>query len=268
MIDLHCHILPGVDDGAETLETAVEMARLAGRDGVETIVATPHLFKGSHSPPDFDLFEKKKEELESALGREEIDVSIRTGAEVHIAHSLVDELGRSRKKMVINGSAYMFVEFPPDHVYPGVQNLFFELLSAGVIPIIAHPERNSVFAQKPGLLYDLVCMGALAQANRGSFLGVYGRTAAAVVGRLLEHNLVHFIASDGHDTVSLPPVLADAVASVRPLIGDEKARALVRDNPRAVLEDREIPYLPSPVDPRKSRRTFSFRWRGFFKGGS
>jgi protein-tyrosine phosphatase len=266
MIDLHCHILPGVDDGAETMEEAVEMARLAGRDGVQTIVATPHLFKGSDALPDFDLFEEKKGGLEKALEKEGVPISIAMGAEVHIGHSLVDELSRNRKRLVVNGSAYMFVEFPPDHVYPGVRNLFFELLSAGIVPIIAHPERNSVFVQKPGVLYDLVCMGALAQANRGSFLGVYGRTAAAAAGRLLEHNLVHFIASDGHDTVSLPHVLADAVDRVRPLIGDENARALVGDNPRAVLEDREIPYLPSPLDPRKPKRTFSLRKRGFFRG--
>ena len=238
------------------------MARLAGRDGIRTIVATPHLFKGSQAPLDFDLLKKKKEDLERALEREGITVSIALGAEVHIAHSLVDEINRRRNNLVVNGGSYMFVEFPPDHVYPGVKNLFFELQSAGVIPIIAHPERNSVFMQRPGLLFELVSMGALAQANRGSFLGVYGRTAAAVVRRLLEHNLVHFIASDGHDTVSLP-----AVKSVSPIIGEGNARALVQDNPRAVLEDREIPYLPSPVDPGKTKRTFSFRRRGFSGGG-
>ena len=265
MIDLHCHILPGVDDGAKTPEESVEMARLAGRDGIRTIVATPHLFKGNEGPPDFGLLEGRTEALKKALDEGGVEVAIKRGGEVHIGHSLVAEVNRHRGDLVIDGGAYMFVEFPPYHVYPGVRNLFFELLSLGVVPIIAHPERNSVFARNPEILYDLVQAGALVQANRGSFMGVYGRTAEAAAVRLLEHNLVHFIGSDGHDTVSLPPLLADAVERVGQMIGKEKAGALVNDNPRAVLENKDIPYLPPPVDPRASKRSVSFSWRGLFK---
>jgi len=265
MIDLHCHILPGVDDGAETLEEALEMARIAKNDGIKTIVATPHLFRGVGAEIDMAFIKEKRKFFNQVLEQNGVAVEIRPGAEVHIVHNLIDKISANRNDLVINESAYMFVEFPRDHVYSGVQNLFFELLSAGIVPIIAHPERNDVFAQKPELLYDLVRMGALAQANRGSFLGVYGRTAAAAAGRLLECNLVHFIASDSHNTDFLPPILSDAVERIGPLIGSKNARALVSDNARAVLEDREIPYLPSPVDPRKSRRSFFSMRRGSSK---
>jgi protein-tyrosine phosphatase len=178
----------------------------------------------------------------------------------------MSEVERNRKRLVVNNSAYMFIEFPADHVFPSVRGLIFELMSAGILPIIAHPERNVVLAQKPELLYELVRMGALAQANRGSFLGFYGRMAADAAGRFLEYNLVHFIASDGHNTGSLAPILSDAVGRAEILVGSEGALALVEANPRAVLEDRELPYLPSPVDPRKSRKSFPLRVKGLFKG--
>ena len=268
MIDLHCHILPGLDDGAQTLEDALAMARLATNDGIETIVATPHLFKGGAALPDGDVFSERKRELERALETERIPVSLKMGAEVHIAHTLMSELGKNRERLVVNGSVYMFVEFPSDHIYPSVRGLIFELMSAGITPIIAHPERNAVFAQKPELLYELVRMGALAQANRGSFVGLYGRTAADAVVRFLESNFIHFIASDGHDTGTLAPILSDAARRAEFLVGREEALALVGANPQAVLEDRDVPYLPSPVDPRKSKRSFHLSWRGLFKPGS
>jgi len=268
MIDLHCHILPGLDDGAETLASAVAMARLAVEDGIDTIVATPHLFKGGAAFPDGDPFAEKRRDLEMALQTERIPVSLKLGAEVHIAHTLMSELGKNRKRLVVNDSAYMFVEFPSDHIYPSVRGLFFELMSAGITPIIAHPERNAVFAQKPELLYELVRMGALAQVNRGSLVGVYGKTAADAAVHFLGCNLINFIASDGHDTGSLAPILSDAVERAESLVGREGAIALVSSNPQAVLEDREVPYLPPPVDPGKSKRSFHLSRRGFFKPGS
>lgn len=266
MIDLHCHILPGLDDGAQTLEDSLAMARLALKDGIDTIVATPHLFKGGATLPEEDSFAGKKRELESALQGERIAVSLKMGAEVRVSHTLMSEVERNRKRLVINDSAYMFIEFPTDHVFPSVRGLVFELMSAGVLPIIAHPERNAVLARRPELLYDLVRMGALAQANRGSFLGLYGRMAADAAGLFLKYNLIHFIASDGHNTGSLAPILSDAVKRAELLVGSEGALALVDANPRAVLEDREVPYLPSPVDPRKSKKSFHLRVKGLFKG--
>ncbi len=145
----------------------------------------------------------------------------------------------------------MFVEFPSEHVFRGVKELFFELMSEGITPIIAHPERNSVFARNPSFLFELVQMGALAQANSGSFSGIYGREAEEVVFRFLELNLIHFIASDGHNTRSLAPRLSEALKKAEMVIGEEQARALVKENPEAVLEDREIPYLPEVINPEE-----------------
>ena len=267
MIDLHCHILPGLDDGSSSLAESLEMAKAAQNDGIRSIVATPHLFRGNLSTDDFDLIRERHRELSEALAKNKVAVEVKTGAEVHISHNLIGEIRAHRKSLALNGSSYMFIEFPSGHVYPGVRNLIFDLMSEGVIPIIAHPERNSVFVQRPGLLYDLVQMGALAQGNSGSLTGLYGREAGEAIIRFLEWNLIHFLASDAHNAGSIPPRLSEAVKSAEAAIGKDRAHSLVFDNPQAVLDDREIPHCPSPVDPRKSKKSLSFRIPGFLSRG-
>ncbi|MBA7694408.1 Tyrosine-protein phosphatase YwqE [subsurface metagenome] len=155
MIDLHCHILPGLDDGAQSLDEAIEMARIAEKDGIEKIVATPHLFRDNYVHEDLSIIEKKCKELNKTLKVNNIHMEILSGAEVHVSHNLIDEIRKNRDYLVLNKSRYMFVEFPSEHVFSGVQKLFFELMQEDIIPIIAHPERNSVFVRHPSLLYEL-----------------------------------------------------------------------------------------------------------------
>jgi protein-tyrosine phosphatase len=267
MIDLHCHILPGLDDGARDLAHAVAMARIAQDDGITHIVGTPHLFKGSFDFPDLGLFDEARERLAGALREEGIAVTILTGAEVHITHGLVDEVRARRKSLTLAGSAYLIVEFPHDHVFSGAKDLFFELMSEGVVPIIAHPERNASFARSPRLLFDLVVLGALVQVNAGSLLAGHGPEAAEAARRFLELGLVHFIASDGHNTQSKAPRLAAAAEKAAALVGEENASALVTANPRAVIEDREIPFRPDPVDPERKERKLKIRIPGFLRPG-
>jgi len=190
-----------------------------------------------------------------------IHVEILSGAEVHISHNLIDEIRKNRDYLVLNKSAYMFVEFPSEHVFSGVQKLFFELMREDIIPVIAHPERNSVFVRHPSLLYELVQMGAPAQANRGSFLGIYGKETKEAVLRFLKLNLIHFIASDGHNTDSLVPRISEAVMRIEIEVGAERARALVVDNPKAVLEDRELPFFTEPINPNEKKLKLSLKIR-------
>jgi len=254
MIDLHCHILPGLDDGAKSLDEAVEMARIAEKDGIEKIVATPHLFRDNYVHKDLSIIEEKRKELNKTLKMNNIHVEILNGAEVYIVHNLIDEIRKNRDYLVLNKSAYMFVEFPSKHVFSDVKELFFELMREDIIPIIAHPERNSVFVHHPSLLYELVQMGAPVQANRGSFLGIYGKETEEAVFRFLELNLIHFIASDGHNSRSLIPRISDAVIRVEAELGGKRARALVVDNPKAVLEDQELPFFTEAVNPDKKEK--------------
>lgn len=259
MIDLHCHILPGLDDGAQSLDEAVEMARIAEKDGIEKIVATPHLFRDNYVHEDLRIIEKKCKELNKTLKMNKINVEILSGAEVHISHNLIDEIRKNRDYLVLNKSSYMFVEFPSKHVFSGIQKLFFELMQEGIIPIIAHPERNSVFVRHPSLLYELVQMVIPVQANRGSFLGIYGKETEKAVLRFLELNLIHFIASDGHNTRSLVPRISEAVMRVEEEVGAERARALVVDNPKAVLENQGLPFFPEPINPDEKKKKLNLK---------
>jgi protein-tyrosine phosphatase len=264
MIDLHCHILPGVDDGAKTMDHAIEMARCAWDDGIEKIVATPHVYRENISQADFAAIRERREELDRTFREKAIPVQLLAGAEVHITHDLIEEVRKNRQELVINRGSYMFVEFPQDHVFSGAKELFFDLMSEGIKPIVAHPERNTVFMQNPALLYDLIRMGAFVQSNGGSFLGRYGEGAEENAFALLERRSIHFIASDGHGVRSIPPTLSGALKIVSTVIGEDCARALVQDNCEAVLNDGNLPYLPDTVDPREKRKFFRSKKRRFF----
>ena len=266
MIDLHCHILPGLDDGSPAMDVSVAMARLAVADGISDIVATPHIFREVSNLTDFSLLGKKQKELQSELDRQSIPLIIHCGVEVRFSHNLLDEIKKHRRNLVLAGSSYMFVEFPFDYVYSGVKDVFYQVMNEGLTPIITHPERNSSFVGHPELLYDLVEMGALVQANAGSFTGRYGSQAQDTARLLMQLNLIHFLASDGHNTDSRPPVLSAAVKSVEAIIGPEAAEALVRANPRAVLDDGAVPYQPEPINPlASSEKHLRFRLPSIFK---
>lgn len=265
MIDLHCHILPGVDDGARSLNHAVEMGRRAWDDGIEKIVATPHLFRERLGQSDFAIIQKKREELNGAFREKEIPVQLFPGAEVHISHNLMEEICANRNELVINEGSYMFVEFPRDHVFPSVKELFFDVMKEGISPIIAHPERNPAFMKNASLLYELVKMGVFIQSNAGSFLGKYGKGTEARAFSLLECRLIHFIASDGHGVRAIPPRLSQAFKSASRVVGDEYAWAMVKDNPEAALDDRRLPYLPDSQDPGEKQKVFLSRKPRSFK---
>lgn len=263
MIDLHTHILPGMDDGAQNLAEALEMLQLAQEDGITHLVATPHIYRGRYQELDGQRIEKELSRLSSAARQAGLEVSLFRGAEVHITHNLIEKIRRYRPYLVIHQSDYIFIEFPADHVFPGVKELFFELLSLGLTPIIAHPERNAVFLRQPQLLYELVQMGALCQVNSGSFLGYYGEHVRQGVFNLLSFNLVHFMASDCHHPTTIPPLLSEAVQLAAEVIGSDEARALVVDNPRAVLENKTIPHYSTPRNPQERKKSFKLRWPVF-----
>ena len=265
MIDLHCHILDGLDDGAKSLDEATEMARMAERDGITKIVATPHLFRGNFTPDDLSIIGKKVGELRRSLEENRINVEIIKGAEVHITHNLIGMVQKNRKYLVLDGSSYMLLEFPAGHVFPGVKQLLFGLLSEGIRPIIAHPERNYVFMRSADLLYELVGMGAFTQANSGSFTGLYGRRVKDAAFRFLGLNLTHFIASDAHNPRPSAKWLSQAVKNVEERMGNGVASSLVNDNPHAILEDKELLNLPHPIDPKGKEKSFRIKVPRLFR---
>ena len=261
MIDLHCHILPGIDDGAATLEEAVEMCRLAAADGCEAMVATPHQRRGVWWNADRAALAALRRRLEEALRESVGNVGpvprLYSGGEIHVDSQLLPEVERldhgnplggletGTGILPLAGSRYLLLELAGDEPPDAAEDLVHELAVAGWRPILAHPEFVPWMAADPEAVARLVGLGALAQVTAMSVTGDFGRRAQADAHRLIDAGLVHFVASDSHGPRRRPPGLARARQAIAARWGEEEARRLVEDHPRAVVEDRPLPDTAS-----------------------
>ncbi len=258
MIDLHSHILPAVDDGAEDLDVAVAMCRLAAEDGCTAIVATPHL---RH-----ELWSNENREHLEGLWRQVRDlasgfIDVFLGGEIAVNSESYGEMCRLPEGdlLPLAGSRYLLLEFHPRGIGPDPEELIHELQVEGWCPVIAHPERIPWLASDPGYLGALLDQGALAQITAMSVTGEAGRFAFDAASRMLAADMVHFIASDAHGTSRRPPGLSRAYRRLVETMGEPTACRLLVTNPRAVVENRPLSKAlgddategerGSPVDP-------------------
>ncbi|MFP7299087.1 tyrosine-protein phosphatase [Neobacillus niacini] len=197
MIDLHSHILPGIDDGAQSLSESIEMARKAVEQGIHKIVATPHHLNNTYENPKQSILAKVKE-LNEALLEEKIELEVVPGQEVRI-HGEMLEGYAAGEILPVNHTPYILVEFPSNHVPRYTEKLFYDLQMKGLIPVIVHPERNREVIERPELLYQLVKKGALTQITAASICGDFGKKIRNFSLQLIEANQTHFIASDAHN---------------------------------------------------------------------
>jgi protein-tyrosine phosphatase len=262
MVDIHCHILPETDDGATSLEESVAMCRAAASDGIKTIVATPHMFDGVHKTPDRESIERRIANVTSAC---EGCVEIVPGGEVRYSYEIFQEAGEPNARIKLNGTSYMLLEFPFHSVPPNIEMTIFQILNAGITPVIAHPERNKRIQEKPAILVDLVERGAFSQLDAGSLTGSFGREAYHIGRQIIEAGLGHFIATDAHHLDRRRPVLSQAAAIAAEWGGEEYARAMVESNPAALIHDRAIPFQPdADVDAllgRKNKKSWFAFWK-------
>ncbi|PYQ63938.1 MAG: hypothetical protein DMF53_08850 [Acidobacteria bacterium] len=240
MIDLHCHVLPGVDDGARSLEEAAAMCRLAARDGCEAMVATPHQRRGEWWNADREGLAALAGELQDAVGP---GFRVYLGGEVHVDPELLAEVEKlpGGGVLPLAGSRYLLLELDSLGTPRGTIHLVHELVVAGWRPILAHPEFIPWLAPDPDLVARLVALGATTQVTAMSVTGDFGRRPQAHTWALLDAGLVHFLASDSHDTRRRPPGLRRAHDLIAERWGGETARRLAADNPRAVMENRPLP---------------------------
>lgn len=251
MIDLHCHVLPGIDDGPETIEGSLALASAAAAAGVKTLVATPHV--SWHYPNEAGAISALTDELNGRLASAGVPLDVRPGAEIAVTR-LPDIEPSELARLSLGGSAWLLVEPPFTHVATGIDAMLLDVQRAGHRIVLAHPERCAAFQRDPRMLETLVGAGVLTSITAGSLVGRFGDRVRRFALSLVRDGMAHNVASDAHDCERRAPGIAAelAHAGLAPL-----ADWLTEEVPAAILSGREIPPRPpsslSEIAPRRRR---------------
>jgi protein-tyrosine phosphatase len=242
MIDIHCHILPEVDDGPASWETALAMCRMAAADGIEHIVATPHANDRYHY--DRPYLSGLRDHLQEIAGE---TPRLGLGCDFHMSYENLQDVMVNPDVYLIEGGKYLLVELSNFSIGPQIEESYKRMREIGITPIVTHPERNSILQRTPERVLQWVELGCAVQVTASAFTGRWGETAARMAEWLLKSEAIHVLATDAHNTKSRPPNLSAARRFVTNACNQDVARALVEDNPRAVVTGQPMPYFPKPV---------------------
>ena len=263
MLDLHCHILPGLDDGAVDLEMALAMARIAADDGIRTIACTPHIYPGMYENTAAGIRDAIAK-LQAELDIQGIPLRLVEGADAHLEPGLIASI-QSGRVPTLGGSRYLLLE-PPHHVVPPrFEELIFQFMVAGIIPVITHPERLSWIEGSYDTFVRLVRAGAWMQLTAGSVSGRFGNRPRYWAERMLDDGLVHLLATDAHHPRRRPPLLGEARDLVAQRLGEQEATHLVHTRPQGIIDNLPpdaLPALPSTENQVAARPGFWRRLRG------
>lgn len=238
MIDIHCHILPGIDDGPQNLAASLAMAKMAGNDGIRALIATPHT---DGIRVNQERVAAATHDLNLELRQQNLALTVYPGFE--LPYHLAGELAATHT--LANNGRHVLIEFPPLHLPRTALDTFFPLTAAGLIPVLAHPERNPGVLMNPDALREMVANGILVQITASSVTGEMGPDVERCAHYLLKQGWVHFLATDSHAPTFRAPVLSRALKIASRLIGPEKARALVEEYPKQILAS-AAPF-PAPM---------------------
>ena len=244
MVDIHHHLLPGLDDGADSLETSVAMARLAVAEGITHVVCTPHA--NSYHAFDPSVNAARINELRARLSDEEIPLTLGLGCDFHLSYNNAKQAQADPARFSINGLGYLLVEVPDYGLPPGLTETFYQLQLAGLTPILTHPERNPTLQNEPERLIEWLRVGVLIQVTADALTGHKGRRAQQMVHNLLEKRWVHFLATDAHNTTTRPPRMREAHDLVANKFGAGYAHSLCVTNPMTVFQGRELEVEEQP----------------------
>jgi protein-tyrosine phosphatase len=255
MVDLHCHILPGIDDGPDNLEQSLAMAEDAIADGITHVVATPHA--NEEYLFDFAKVRRLRDDLQARLGER---LKLATGCDFHLNPENLIVLREEAARFCINQQDYLLVEFNEFSIPPSMDRTLHELQLAGLRPIVTHPERNGILRAQTERLRNWVRLGCFIQVTANALTGTFGTGSQKDALRWIAEGIVHFVSSDAHNTKSRPLRLRRAYDLVAAEFGVEKAEALFQDNPLAAWEGRELPYVPEVEEaaPGRRKRFFFF----------
>ena len=252
MIDLHTHILPGVDDGVKTMDDAVLFARVAAADGVSTIVATPHYREGLYMNPRPDVLAGVAA-LNERLRSEKIPILVLPGAEIHISADLVSRVKSGHAPTLADNGRTVLFELSMSQYPPDLEQLVFQMRLAGLQVLFAHPERIRYFQDDIARYEAVIRLGAFGQITTGSVTGLFGDDIMEFSEELARKRLVHVVASDAHNTRGRPPVLSSALARLSSWTDDDFARGMTEEFPKAFIEGRDPDLPPAPEAPIRRR---------------
>jgi len=235
MFDLHCHFLPGIDDGAKEISESLELARFAVNSGITHVVLTPHIHQGRYHNDSFSI-EKSFKDFQQVLLLEKIPLQIAYAAEVRIDHEIIDWVGKGTIPFLGKKGAQnvILLELPHSHIPAGTENMVRWLVSQNIVPIIAHPERNKEIMKEPRKVIPLYNFGCLFQLTAGAVAGNFGEASKVTADSLLKEGFVHLLASDAHNMKHRPPELEPGRIAAEKIIGESASWDLVITNPEAI----------------------------------
>lgn len=255
MIDIHTHILPGVDDGAPDLETSLMMAEAAARSGVTVLAATCHSNQEEYQNYESEELRQRFEELQQEIHRERIPIQVVRGMELWGVGAL-GQMIRSGRLLPLNGSRFYLVEVPFDAEPEEIRERLIEILDLGRVPVLAHPERYYCVQNRPNRLFEWRMLGVLAQMNKGSIFGRFGPKTEKTAEILLEHQMVTCIASDAHGVEYRTADMGPIREFLERHYSEDYAEILLRSNPGQILKNRLPAAGPPPVPVRQEIRWF------------
>jgi len=252
-VDIHCHCLAGVDDGPETLVESLTLCRALADDGIGVVAATPHQLGRFSGSNEASRIREAVSALNEQLSRNEIDLTVVPGGDVRVDERICQLIESEEILTLADGGRYVLLELPHE-IFIDIEPLLVDLASMGIQGIISHPERHRVLSQQPDRLLKWVAGGAHLQVTAASLLGEFGSTVQRAAWHFLVSRWVSFVATDAHDTYGRRPLMSAAFEQIRTRLGESTAREVCIENPRRVLEGRDMQTTGSTEQKRIDER--------------
>lgn len=237
-IDIHNHILPGLDDGSADEKMSLQMLRMAAEDGITHMIATPHFhYRRGHATP--EQIRNAMAFMQDLIDGEGIPIHLYTGNELYYTHDLIEKV-KAKEVLTLADSDYVLLEFSPETEQRKIQNGVYQFLSEGYYPIIAHMERYEAFNKHPDFVETILRMGAYYQVNAGSITGDAGWALKRFTRNMLKRGMIQFVATDAHDLQKRQPNFSAAAAWIEKKLGESELREYLYENPMKILENKAI----------------------------
>ena len=252
MIDLHCHLLPGVDDGSKDMDSSLKLAKSAVKDGITHALLTPHHMNGVYVNHKKDIIHATKI-FQNELLKHHIPLVVFPGQEIRINGDLLQSLDDDDILFADEGGQYLMLEFPDDDIPNYTSNMIYELMQRGIIPVIVHPERNTKIMKQPDILYDLLNEGCLSQITASSYVGIFGHKVQKFSKQLIQAGQVYIFASDAHNLPNRKYEMRKAFHKLRREFGEDLTNELEENAKSIINGDFVLPHELQPIKSKKKR---------------